>query len=377
MSRIKLKYTISKVFTQGTRYLKLNKAIYSVLKPFSKEIIKEGKMEAVKKLNEVWQKPESNNCDGISQINKRYDLQIVIPCYNVASYLEECLESVFSQKTEYTYKVVAVDDGSTDCTLKILKRYESRNNMEVIRQKNGGLSAARNTGMKTIEGNYIMFVDSDDTLADGAIQNLLECAYRENADIVEGSSSHFNEKKEWSLMKHKNQNQVEPVNQLSGFAWSKIIKSEFFQTLKFPESYWFEDSVMAYVLYPSIKKACTISSVVYRYRVNYNGICHTAIDKPRCIETYWLLEELFRIRKELKMKSTQEIYEKLFKQIRLNYQRTLLMDTEVKKSIFVLTADLINREFHDFHTKQDYMKDLEAALRENDYGRYCRFCSFM
>lgn len=70
MSRIKLKYTISKVFTQGTRYLKLNKAVYSVLKPFSKEIIKEGKVEAVKKLNEVWQKPESNNCDGISQINK-------------------------------------------------------------------------------------------------------------------------------------------------------------------------------------------------------------------------------------------------------------------------------------------------------------------
>ena len=100
----------------------------------------------------------------------RCDLQIVIPAYNVESYLAKCMDSVLSQKTKYTYHVVLVDDGSTDATPAIADRYAADSRVTVIHQENRGFSGARNVGLSTLFGRYIMFVDSDDYLPQGAMR---------------------------------------------------------------------------------------------------------------------------------------------------------------------------------------------------------------
>lgn len=89
-------------------------------------------------------------------------VSIVIPVYNVESYLEECMESVINQSLD-DIEIICINDGSTDSSLKILERYESKyNNIIVINQENKGLSASRNIGIRKARGKYIYFLDSDD-----------------------------------------------------------------------------------------------------------------------------------------------------------------------------------------------------------------------
>lgn len=95
-------------------------------------------------------------------------LSIIIPAYNAAAYLQPCLDSIFSQ--EYAdFEVIVVDDGSTDGTAALLERYPK---VKVIRQKNQGMSTARNRGIEEARGEYILFVDSDDLLTEGALATL-------------------------------------------------------------------------------------------------------------------------------------------------------------------------------------------------------------
>lgn len=95
---------------------------------------------------------------------------IIIPVYNVEPYLRECLDSVL-QQTFSDWEVVCVDDGSTDGSAGILQEYASRDNrIKVITQPNGGLSAARNTGLDNAIGDYILFLDSDDWLEPNALE---------------------------------------------------------------------------------------------------------------------------------------------------------------------------------------------------------------
>jgi glycosyltransferase involved in cell wall biosynthesis len=98
---------------------------------------------------------------------------VIVPVYNVEQYLPECLDSLFHQ-TYGDWEAVCVDDGSTDGCAAILAGYASRDSrIKVITQPNGGLSAARNTGLDNATGDYILFLDSDDWLE----PNTLECIH--------------------------------------------------------------------------------------------------------------------------------------------------------------------------------------------------------
>ena len=91
---------------------------------------------------------------------------IIIPAYNVADYLENCVESILKQ-TYDNYEIIIVDDGSTDETGKIADDLSLQfKQINVIHQSNGGASKARNTGMKEVVGDYILFLDGDDFWSD-------------------------------------------------------------------------------------------------------------------------------------------------------------------------------------------------------------------
>lgn len=111
-------------------------------------------------------------------------MSIVIPIYKVEKYLEECIESVIAQ----TYKhieIILVDDGSPDRCPEICDKYsEKYENIIVIHKDNGGLSDARNCGIKNSHGEYILFLDSDDTIECNTIKTMLDIAIDEKADVV-------------------------------------------------------------------------------------------------------------------------------------------------------------------------------------------------
>ncbi len=96
-------------------------------------------------------------------------ISIIIPCYNHGNYLEEALESIFSQQYE-AVEIVVVDDGSTDNTKAVVEKY---NHVKYIYQDNKGLSAARNIGIKNCSGHLLVFLDADDWLLPGALKTNL------------------------------------------------------------------------------------------------------------------------------------------------------------------------------------------------------------
>ncbi|QNH54520.1 glycosyltransferase family 2 protein [Selenomonas timonae] len=110
-----------------------------------------------------------------------YKVSIVIPVYNVKQYLPRCMESVFSQ-TYTNYEVILVDDGSTDGSGELCDSYAREHvSCLAIHQQNGGLPAARNTGLSRARGDLLMFLDSDDWL-DGSCLDICVAAFKENND---------------------------------------------------------------------------------------------------------------------------------------------------------------------------------------------------
>ncbi len=109
---------------------------------------------------------------------------VIIPVYNTEKYLDQCLTSVLKQKHE-EWEIIAIDDGSTDGSLKILENYACKyQNIAVLKQKNKKQGYARNRGLKESKGKYVLFLDSDDYIDDDAIEICYNHAERYDLDVV-------------------------------------------------------------------------------------------------------------------------------------------------------------------------------------------------
>ena len=113
------------------------------------------------------------------------ELSIVIPVYKVEQYIRKCLDSCLNQNVNHErYEIIAVNDGSPDNCEKILNIYQKKyKNIIVISQKNQGLSVARNTGLREAKGEYIWFIDSDDSIVENCLNDILK-ALSDRPDIL-------------------------------------------------------------------------------------------------------------------------------------------------------------------------------------------------
>ena len=109
-------------------------------------------------------------------MSAKYKVSVIIPIYNVAEYLEECLESMVRQTID-SLEVIMVDDGSTDISGVIAQEYaKNYDNFFYYLKENGGLGNARNYGIQFVHGDYIIFLDSDDIVPDGAYEAMYKKA---------------------------------------------------------------------------------------------------------------------------------------------------------------------------------------------------------
>lgn len=262
----------------------------------------------------------------------KINLSIIIPCYNVEMYVRECIESILNQKTRFKYEVIVINDGSQDNTLNILKEY--KDNLILINQKNKGVSGARNIGLQYVQGEYIMFVDSDDRLAENAIENLLLVAYRNKCDIVEGRYILFKEDNIIVFKEGLNQKEnINPVQDLKGFPCMKVIKSNLFKNLIFPEEYWFEDTIMTFLVYPRVNKAIKINNIVYEYRKNDFGLTISAKKNKKSIDSTWITELMIKSLDKFGINISKELYKLIIKQCLMNYQRVFFLNSKIRKYV--------------------------------------------
>lgn len=297
---------------------------------------------------------------------RQCDLQIIIPMHNATKYIKQCIESILLQKTKYKYQIILVDDGSTDDTYENAKKYLSDERVQLITQKNAGAAAARNTGLKHIVADFIMFVDIDDALKPDAIEVLLDKAYQEEAQIVEGGYEIFDTK---VLAKECHENAVleEPCGVLWGFPWGKIISASLFRNISFPEGYWYEDTIMSYLIYPRSKKTVTIDKVVYSYRKNPSGFSHISGNNSKILDTYWVMEIMLQDMKKLDITPCQSIYEQYLKSILTGCKRMMYMKKDIRKATLSMYSEMLCSDWKDYTTRDKRMKGFEKAVRNNQY----------
>lgn len=346
---------------------KLNRGLYKLCKKKSYKQITFSPKEveqAQTLLNTLHPNPH-NSCICQNQIATapQYDLQIIVPAYNVERYIKECLDSVLSQDTSFSYIVKVINDGSTDNTAKILETYQKEKHIEIIHQKNKGLSGARNTGLKEINARYLMFLDSDDKLAPGGIEALMKMAQNTNADIIEGASMKFYGFWVTKRYPHADEKQSS-ANKLYGFAWGKVYKSELFARIQFPEGYWFEDTLCSLILYPMAKKISTISHYVYCYRTNFKGISRSFRGNNKCLDSYYISEQLLKDMINMKWTINEAQSKTIAFQFKLNANRiSSLKNENVNKSLFILQSFLFKKYFKNFKSTNP----LITSLLEGNY----------
>lgn len=213
-------------------------------------------------------------------------ISIIIPVYNVEDYLAECLDSVLAQ-TMPDFEAVCVNDGSTDGSLQILREYESRDpRIKVVSKRNGGLSSARNAGIRRSTSQYLCFLDSDDTLLPWACERICDLMDAHEADALTfGAIPYPHRDDEDFRYLEKVLSPRDAVfdgfdpdllfkENAHPYVWRTAVKSSFLRraSLLFDETLSFgEDEAFYFALYPRAERVCLSSHKLLNYRAERSG----------------------------------------------------------------------------------------------------------
>ena len=201
-------------------------------------------------------------------------VSVVVPVYNVERYLKQCLESIVKQ-TYKNLEIILVDDGSTDQSGKLCDKWRRKDErVKVYHKENGGLSDARNYGIERASGEYIMFVDSDDTLELNAVELLQNVIVRDNVRMSIAAYNLVLGKRlvnKGDGFKDKILSQKEALARLlqeKGYAvsaWAKMYATELFSDIRFPRGKIFEDNGTTYKIILKCDKIGYSNHAVYNY----------------------------------------------------------------------------------------------------------------
>lgn len=353
---------------------------YVIARIFISKKTKLSSEDARTRLNDFSPKPDMN----CTCINKAYtkDLSIIVPAYNADKTIAKCIESVINQNTICDYELIIINDGSTDNTGAVIERYED-NHIVLINQENKGFSGARNAGIDASVGRYIMFLDSDDYLVGNCIDMMMSQIIEQDADIVQGNYYTFVDGNEANISQMTMEPRVSTdrkgIVRNPGFPWAKIYKREMFNNLRFPLDVWFEDTIVSMILFRMCRKMVVTDQNVYAYRINPEGITAKARHSKKCVDHYWVMENVIKQAHANGLPDDEVQYVMAFGHMStLLYRRISLMDNEVIEAAFVLACDLLNQIRPKGIEVQGRLinKDLEKAFRTRNY-RLWKIASFI
>ena len=223
-------------------------------------------------------------------------ITVIVPVYNVESYLRKCLDSIIAQ-TYKNIEIVVVNDGSTDASAEICKEFvEIDHRIIYIEQENAGLSAARNTGLENMSGDYVTFVDSDDWIEQDYVETLYKKITEYQADIAVGNYYSFNESEGMFYFHILGDSYYEKVydnvsifenlyesQEMKNFAlisaWGKLYKAGLFEQLRFDIGKLGEDGYLNQKIYLLAEKIVYIHKGIYSYRIRNNSLSRSWTEK--------------------------------------------------------------------------------------------------
>lgn len=273
-------------------------------------------------------------------------VSVIIPMYNSESYIDKCIQSIINQ-TLKDIEIILVDDGSTDKSLEISNKYaENDERIKVIKQKNKGVSSARNYGVSIAEGNFITFVDSDDFIEIDMLEILYNSAIDNNCDVVLSgikiikdndikyeftTDSKIYTKQEVFKLFYFDKEPFSP-----NYACGKLIKRSICNKIKFREDiFLMEDALFTMEVFVNCSNNIMfLNKYLYNY-VQRSGSASKHFSKKR-ITSFYALEELLKLAKGIDSK-----YEKSFLRV-------------YSKLILSILQDIISFDFQ--NNKEEYFK---------------------
>lgn len=277
-------------------------------------------------------------------------ISVIVPVYNIENYVDRCVESIVKQ-TYKNLEIILVDDGSSDRSACICDQWKERDTrIKVIHKRNGGLSDARNTGIKSATGNYYSFVDGDDMLDSQMIEKLYNALISANADVSMCRMEKIEQFKRYATREFLDNNiskiELDGVGairlllreKIDCSACLKLYKKEMFSNLEFPYGKTNEDFVLMYKLFYKTQKIIYISDILYYYYFRENSITSSSFSEKQfdkidnCIEMleyikfnlpeikneayYYLQKQSLYLLKTLCITGLEKQYRNRYKQIR-------------------------------------------------------------
>ncbi|WP_019242603.1 MULTISPECIES: glycosyltransferase family 2 protein [Bacillus] len=230
-------------------------------------------------------------------------ISVIVPIYNVEKYLKRCVDSILNQ-TYGNIEVILVDDGSIDQSSKICDEYaELDQRIRVIHQKNQGLSAARNCGIDFAKGNFIAFVDSDDSIHEQMYEILHRNIKKYNADISIcnynrgyknfNNENNINKMKESIIVCNKIESMMNMNNSLGEItivAWNKLYRKGLFENIRFKVGKIHEDEFIIHRLLEKVTSVVYTSLPLYNYMQRDSSITRKKFNIKR-LDVFEALED--------------------------------------------------------------------------------------
>lgn len=229
-------------------------------------------------------------------------ISVIIPIYGVEKYICQCLESVINQSYK-NLEIIVVNDGTRDRSAEIARDYAHKDRrIRVYDYENGGLSVARNRGLKHAKGQYISFVDSDDWLHPDFYKKLAEALETNNADIAKCSiiDTDTVSEKIIGFQQSEIKNSDFDLYFRKGFlwivVWNALYKREIVMDVPFPAGIIHEDNYVSGMYIFKAKKVVELKEPLYYYRRNLNGLSKGTNKQPfdRLLALSRLKDDLFK-----------------------------------------------------------------------------------
>lgn len=259
-------------------------------------------------------------------------VSIIVPVYNVESYLKPCLDSLIHQRNR-NVEIIAVNDGSTDHSATILQNYAVLDaRVTVIHQTNKGLSGARNTGLLHAKGDYIIFVDSDDVVDKTLVERCVYSFDTHKSDLVifnhavfnDGSKQIQQQRKELSSGLMNTASFLKCTLHLATHTWNPVwlyaYKKSFLDTynLRFYEGILHEDILFTPQALSYANSITVVPDVLYFYRKRAGSITTDPIKAEQSLKDYYFIaEELYQFGSKIKPQEKKAVF---FTLLRKRYQ---------------------------------------------------------
>lgn len=215
-------------------------------------------------------------------------ISIIIPIYNAERYLKECLDSIIYQKYQ-NIELILINDGSIDNSDIICKDYARKDKrIKLIKQKNSGVSSARNVGINVSTGTVILFVDSDDLLEDGAIEKIVNCI--ENNDLLcygykelyKNSCNNTVLEENFLINNDIFLKSVYLTKEVGGYLWNKCFRADIIKKNKIlfdTNLHYCEDLVFVTEYLKYCKKVYYLNKTLYMYRMRKSSVSYNFFNK--------------------------------------------------------------------------------------------------